>query len=55
MKGFVFSYWVGKVITVAAFVLPIVFQFLPQGWENITLGAVLHGLADYLNRKYHAA
>lgn len=55
MKGFNFSYWVGKVLTLVAFVAPVLFQLLPSGWENVTLGVLLHGVVDWINQTYHKA
>lgn len=53
--NFSFTYWVGKLATLAVLVSPIVFHLLPAGWENITLGVFAHGLVDYLNQTYHSA
>lgn len=54
-KGFSFSYWIGKLLTLGVLVAPVAMTILPLGWENITLGVVLHGVVDFLNQKYHAA
>lgn len=53
-QGFSFSYWVGKIVTLLVLFAPAAFQLLPAGWENLTLGVILHGVVDYLNQKYHS-
>lgn len=48
-----FTYALGRTSALLLFLLPMITTWLPNGWENLTLGVIFHVLVTYLNEKAH--
>lgn len=47
------TYALGRTAALILFLLPMATIWLPNGWENLTLGVIFHFLITVLNEKAH--
>lgn len=58
METQIYSFWKGlkkAAIGALLFGLPVIVQATPEAWKNITLGAILALVANYVKVKWSAA
>lgn len=48
-----FTYSLGRTAALVAVLAPFVFQVFPAGWQDLTLGFVLHAAVTWLNEYAH--